>query len=179
MERLVERGVANGLAVRRLTAPQVLELEPHVWCLAGIPVPSTGIVDYASVSRKLADLVETQGGELRLGTRVLGVRTSGKNVLLETSKDPLSARWIINCAGLHSDRVAKLARVNPGARIVPFRGEYYELKRERRRLVTNLIYPVPDPRFPFLGVHFTRMIDGSVDLPWVLASGGKVRQIGT
>jgi (S)-2-hydroxyglutarate dehydrogenase len=162
MEKLFERGVANRLAVRRLTAPQVLEMEPHVQCLAGIHVPSTGIVDYACVSRKLAELIATRRGELRLGTKVLGFRANGSKLLLETSKEPLSARWVINCAGLHSDRVAKLARVNPGARIVPFRGEYYELKQERRRLVTNLIYPVPDPQLPFLGVHFTRMIDGSV-----------------
>jgi L-2-hydroxyglutarate oxidase len=146
MERLFERGVANGLAVRRLAAPQVLELEPHVRCLAGLHVPSTGIVDYACVSRKLAELIATRGGELRLGTKVLGFHANGDKVLLETSKDPLSTRWVINCAGLHSDRVAKLARANPGARIVPFRGEYYELKQERRRLVTNLIYPVPDPQ---------------------------------
>jgi L-2-hydroxyglutarate oxidase len=162
MERLLERGIANGLAARRLTAAQVLELEPHVRCLAGIHVPSTGIVDYACVSRKLAELVASRGGDLRLGTKVLGFRPNGKKVLLETSTDPLSARWIINCAGLHSDRVAKMAGAKPEARIVPFRGEYYELKPESRRLVRNLIYPVPDPSFPFLGVHFTRMIDGSV-----------------
>jgi L-2-hydroxyglutarate oxidase len=162
LDALFERGLANGLTVKRLTASQVLEIEPHVRCLAGIQVPSTGIVDYASVSRKLAELVAIGGGELRLGTKVLRFRADGQKLILETSKEPLSARWVINCAGLHSDRVAKLARVNPGARIVPFRGEYYELKPERRRLVTNLIYPVPDPRLPFLGVHFTRMIDGSV-----------------
>lgn len=162
LERLIERGVANRLTVRRLSAPQVLELEPHVRCLAGIHIPSTGIVDYASVSRVLAELVAARGGELRLGTKLLGFRTEGSKVLLETSKDLLSARRVINCAGLHSDRVARLAHANPGARIVPFRGEYYELKEDRCRLVRNLIYPVPDPQFPFLGVHFTRMIDGSV-----------------
>jgi (S)-2-hydroxyglutarate dehydrogenase len=162
MGKLFDRGVANGIAVRRLRAEQVLEMEPHVRCLAGIHVPSTGIVDFGSVSRKLAELVAKRGGELRLSTKVLGFRADGSKVLLETSQEPLSTRWVINCAGLHSDRVAKLGGANPGARIVPFRGEYYELKRERRRLVTNLIYPLPDPQFPFLGVHFTRMIDGSV-----------------
>jgi L-2-hydroxyglutarate oxidase len=162
LENLFQRGVANEIAVRRLTAPQVLEIEPHARCLAGLQVPSTGIVDYTSVSRKLAELVALQGGELHLGTKVLRFRPIGERVILETSKNPLSARWIINCAGLHSDRMAKLAGANPGAKIVPFRGEYYELKQERRRLVTNLIYPVPDPNFPFLGVHFTRMMDGSV-----------------
>jgi len=160
--KLLERGTANRIAVRRLSAEQVLELEPHVRCLAGLQVPSTGIVDYGGISRKLAEMIAARGGELWLGTKVLGVRAMGSKVLLETSKDTLSTRWVINCAGLHSDRVAKLGGANPGARIVPFRGEYYVLKPERRRLVTNLIYPVPDPQFPFLGVHFTRMIDGSV-----------------
>src|SRR5271165_759897 len=160
--KLLERGTANRIAVRRLSAEQVLELEPHVRCLAGLQVPSTGIVDYGGISRKLAEMIAARGGELWLGTKVLGVRAMGSKVLLETSKDTLSTRWVINCAGLHSDRVAKLGGANPGARIVPFRGEYYELKQERRRLVTNLIYPVPDPQFPFLGVHFTRMVDGSV-----------------
>jgi L-2-hydroxyglutarate oxidase len=126
MQNLYDRGIANGLVVRKLSAAEVKELEPHVSCVEGMHVPSTGIVSYTEVCLKLA------------------------------------ARWIINCAGLQSDRVAKLAGLDPGARIVPFRGEYYELKPERRSLVRNLIYPVPDPEFPFLGVHFTRMIDGSV-----------------
>jgi len=162
LERLFERGLANGLAVQRLTASQVHEQEPHVRCLAGLHVPSTGIVDYGYVSRKLAELVAAAGGELRLGTKVLQFRPNGGKIILETSRDPFLAGRVVNCAGLHSDRVAKLAGADPGARIVPFRGEYYELKPERRSLVTNLIYPVPDPRLPFLGVHFTRMIDGSV-----------------
>ena len=162
LEKLFERGTANQIPVRRLNVEQVLELEPHVRCLAGLQVPSTGIVDYGSISRKLAEMIAARGGALWLGTTVLGVRSMGSKVILETSKDTLSARWIINCAGLHSDRVAKLGGADPGARIVPFRGEYYVLKPERRQLVTNLIYPVPDPQFPFLGVHFTRMIDGSV-----------------
>jgi L-2-hydroxyglutarate oxidase len=162
LENLFERGIANGLSVRRLAAPQVLELEPHVRCLAGIQVPSTGIVDFVGVSRRLAELIEGDGGELWLGTKALAFRSEGDRTILETSKGLLSGRWIVNCAGLHSDRVARLARANPEARIVPFRGEYYELRADRRHLVKNLIYPVPDPQFPFLGVHFTRMIDGSV-----------------
>jgi L-2-hydroxyglutarate oxidase len=162
LENLFERGIANGLSVRRLTAPQVLELEPYVRCLAGIQVPSTGIVDFVGVSRRLAELIEGDGGELWLGTKAFAFRSEGDRTILETSKGLLSGRWIVNCAGLHSDRVARLARANPEARIVPFRGEYYELRADRRHLVKNLIYPVPDPQFPFLGVHFTRMIDGSV-----------------
>jgi len=162
LESLYERGIANGLAVKRLSVPEVKEIEPHISCLAGIHVPSTGIVDFAAVCRKLADLIAAEGGELCLRTKVVGFRANGNNAVLETTKGTLSARRVINCAGLHSDRVARLSGAEPGARIVPFRGEYYELKPARRMLVRNLIYPVPDPQFPFLGVHFTRMIDGSV-----------------
>ncbi len=162
LEELFYRGVANSLAVRRLSKEEVLEYEPHVRALAGLHVPSTGIVDYAQVSRKLAELVALQGGELCLGTKVLEFQHRFKTTLLTTSKGSFSARWVINCAGLHSDRVAKLAGAKPSARIVPFRGEYYQLKPERRGLVRNLVYPVPDLGLPFLGVHFTRGIDGHV-----------------
>jgi (S)-2-hydroxyglutarate dehydrogenase len=162
LEKLYGRGIANGLAVRKLAASEMNEIEPHVSCLAGIHVPSTGIVDFAAVCRKLAQLIAARGGQLRLGTKLLGLRTNEKEGVLETSLGAFAGRWIINCAGLYSDRIARLAGTQPGARIVPFRGEYYEVKPESRRLVRNLIYPVPDPQFPFLGVHFTRMIDGSV-----------------
>ena len=162
LEKLYGRGIANRLAVRKLAASEMKEIEPHVSCLAGIHVPSTGFVDFAAVCRKLAQLIAARGGQLRLGTKVLGLCTNEKRTVLETSQGAFAARWIINCAGLYSDRIARLAGTQPGARIVPFRGEYYEVKPESRRLVRNLIYPVPDPQFPFLGVHFTRMIDGSV-----------------
>ena len=162
LENLYARGLANGLTAKKLTAFEVKQIEPHVNCLAGIHVPSTGIVNFADICRKLAELIQIHGGELRLGTKALGFDAQDRGGVLETSKGALAARWMINCAGLHSDRVAKSAGAKPGARIVPFRGEYYELKDERRQLVRNLIYPVPDPQFPFLGVHFTRMIDGSV-----------------
>jgi L-2-hydroxyglutarate oxidase len=159
---LYERGVANGLAVKKLTATEAKEIEPHVSCLAGVHVPSTGIVDFASVCEKLAELIASNGGELRTRVRVLRIVAKGSGGVLETSNGPIAAQCIVNCAGLHSDRVAESAGAHPGARIVPFRGEYYELKPESRGLVRNLIYPVPDPKFPFLGVHFTRMIDGGV-----------------
>ena len=162
LENLYQRGIANGLVPRKLSASEVKEIEPHVSCMAGIHVPSTGIADFAGVCRKLAELVSARGGELRLGTRVQSFHASDSESVLETSRGTFTARQVVNCAGLHSDRVAKLAGAEPGARIVPFRGEYYELRPERRSLVRNLIYPVPDPNFPFLGVHFTRMIDGSV-----------------
>jgi (S)-2-hydroxyglutarate dehydrogenase len=162
LDNLYERGLLNGLKVRKLTAPEVNEIEPNVRCVAGIHVASTGIVDFTGVCRKLAELVKARGGELCLGTKVYGFRENSGGSVLETSTGTFTARSIINCAGLHSDRVARLAGAQPGAKIVPFRGEYYELKPERRSLVRNLIYPVPDPNFPFLGVHFTRMIDGSI-----------------
>jgi len=162
LQRLYERGLANGLAVRKLSAAAVKEFEPHVNCLEGIHVPSTGIVDYAEVCRKLAALIAAGGGDLKLGWKVVGIRSTGTEAIVEAAQGTVATRWVINCAGLHSDRVARRAGAKPDARIVPFRGEYYELKPDRRHLVRNLIYPVPDPEFPFLGVHFTRMIDGSV-----------------
>jgi L-2-hydroxyglutarate oxidase len=162
LEKLYARGVENGLPVRKMNASQVKELEPHVNCLAGIHVPTTGIVNYVGVCRKLVELIAARGGDLWLDTRVLAFHQNGTEGVLETSNGTYAAGWIIGCAGLQSDRVARLAGAKPEARIVPFRGEYYEVKPERRSLVRNLIYPVPDPEFPFLGVHFTRMIDGSV-----------------
>jgi len=162
LEKLYTRGIENGLSVRKLAAAQVKELEPHVSCLAGLHVPSTGIISYTGVGRKLVELIAARGGDLRLNTEVLAFHQNGNETMLETSAGAFAANWTISCAGLHSDRVARLAGAKPEARIVPFRGEYYELKPERRSLVRNLIYPVPDPEFPFLGVHFTRMIDGSV-----------------
>jgi L-2-hydroxyglutarate oxidase len=162
LANLYERGIANGLTLRRLSAEEVREFEPHVHCVSGIHVPATGIVDFAGVCTKLAELVQSQGGELRLSMKVVGIQTKGNETILDTTAGALTARLVINCAGLYSDRLAALAGANPNARIVPFRGEYYELKPERRFLVRNLIYPVPDPRFPFPGVHFIRMIDGGV-----------------
>jgi (S)-2-hydroxyglutarate dehydrogenase len=162
LENLRQRGVANGLEVHRLNAEQVRELEPHVRCLAGLHVPGTGIVDYRAVCRKLAELIQTRGAELRLDAKVLAVRNQPDGPVLETTQGAFSGGMLINCAGLHSDRVARISGVDPKAKIVPFRGEYFELRPERRFLVNTLIYPVPNPDFPFLGVHFTRMIDGSV-----------------
>jgi L-2-hydroxyglutarate oxidase len=153
-----------------LTPEQAREYEPHVACLAAIRVPSTGIVDFAAVSRTLATLVEAAGGQIRLGARVTAVRgragsgrpDPGGPLVLESTAGEVAADVLINCAGLHADRVARLAGLAPPARIIPFRGEFYELRKERRDLVRGLVYPVPDPRLPFLGVHLTRMIDGSV-----------------
>jgi L-2-hydroxyglutarate oxidase len=162
MENLFQRGLQNGLAVSKLSADQVREIEPHVNCLAGIKVPSTGIVNYGQVSRKYAELVKEQGGTIQTGTRVQKIIERGATQILETDKGEFEARFVINCGGLFSDRIARDSGVDPGAKIVPFRGEYYELTPEKRYLVKTLIYPVPNPEFPFLGVHFTKMVDGSI-----------------
>ena len=163
LENLRERGLKNGLEVEKLDPQGLKEAEPHASGLAALRVPSTGIVDYKRVAAEFAAMVEEGGGELRKGTEVQQVSERGREVLVQTSRGTCTARSLVNCAGLHSDRVARLCGVDPGTRIVPFRGEYYELRRERRHLVKNLIYPVPDPNFPFLGVHFTRSIDGMVE----------------
>ncbi len=162
LENLYKRGWENGLSVTKLGAEEVKEIEPHVRCLAGIRVPTTGIVDYKHVCQKYVDLIGIQGGELRLNSKVEKISATRNSQALETNNGTVETRFLINCAGLHSDRIAKLGQLNPQAKIVPFRGEYYELKPEKRYLVKTLIYPVPNPNFPFLGVHFTRMIDGSV-----------------
>ncbi|AFY41948.1 FAD dependent oxidoreductase [Nostoc sp. PCC 7107] len=162
LENLYKRGLENGLPVQKISPEEVKEIEPHVSCVAGIRVFSTGIVNYKQVCLKYAQLIQQQGGDLRLNTKVLKIATSGKNQVLETNQGKFETKFVINCAGLHSDRIAKLGGVEPNAKIVPFRGEYYELTPEKRYLVKTLIYPVPNPDFPFLGVHFTKMIDGTV-----------------
>jgi len=162
LEKLYQRGLENGIKIIKISAEEVREIEPHVSCLAGIQVFSTGIADYKQVCQKYADLIEAKGGELRLNTKVEKIVETAQAQVLETNNGTFETRLLINCAGLYSDRVAKLGGVAPKAKIVPFRGEYYELVPEKRYLVKTLIYPVPNPNFPFLGVHFTRMIDGSV-----------------
>jgi L-2-hydroxyglutarate oxidase len=158
LRALYDRSLAAGLGVRILSPEQAREYEPHVSCVAAMHVPETGIVDFAEVCRTLAGLLAAAGADLRLGTRVTAIR----GAVVETTAGEVPADVVVNCAGLHADRVARLAGVVPEAQIVPFRGEYYGLRPERRDLVRGLVYPVPDPQFPFLGVHLTRMIDGSV-----------------
>lgn len=162
LEKLYQRGQANEIGCTQLSVDEVKEIEPHVRCLAAIKVDSTGIVNYKQVCQKYVEIVSNQGGELHLNTKVEGLKTTAQGQIIETNQGKFEAKLVVNCAGLHSDRIAQLAQVNPQAKIVPFRGEYYELKPEKRYLVKSLIYPVPNPSFPFLGVHFTRMIDGSV-----------------
>jgi L-2-hydroxyglutarate oxidase len=163
LDNLYERGLENGLEVEKIGPEELEEIEPHASGLGAIRVPSTGIVDFVKVAEAFADLVEEKGGELRAGTEVRSVSETGRAVVVRTSKGAFRARTLVNCAGLHSDRVARLCGVETGVKIVPFRGEYYELRPEKRYLVKNLIYPVPNPNFPFLGVHFTRSISGIVE----------------
>ncbi|MEU7874191.1 L-2-hydroxyglutarate oxidase [Dactylosporangium sp. NPDC049140] len=162
LRALFERAQANGLPVRLVSPAEAREYEPEVACVEGIHVASTGIADYKAVCVKLAELAGEAGATLRLNTAVLGIRASGREVVVRTTTGDITADVLVNCAGLHADRVARMAGISPPARIIPFRGEYYELRPERRHLVNGLIYPVPDPQFPFLGVHLTKMIDGSV-----------------
>jgi len=162
LDSLLQRGIDHGLAVERLAPEQVQEIEPHVRCVAGMKVPSTGIVNYREVSAKYVELIKSNGGTVQTGARVERLRELSGSQVIETSHGEFEAGFIINCAGLFSDRVARFGGLNPGAKIVPFRGEYYELVPEKRYLVKSLVYPVPNPDFPFLGVHFTRMIDDSV-----------------
>ncbi len=162
LENLYQRGLANEIEVKKLTQEQVREIEPHVNCLAGIWVKSTGIVDYRQVCQKYAELAAYRGVKLFNNTRVSDIKEIQEGYALETNQGDYTCKFLINCAGLYSDRVAQLAKVKPPAKIVPFRGEYYELTPEKRYLVNNPIYPVPNPNFPFLGVHFTPGIDGSV-----------------
>ncbi len=162
LDNLYERAMAHGLVCERIGPDGLRDHEPNVAGIAGLYLPSTGITDYKAVVAAYARIVESRGGEIRLNTKATGIRRDGDNWVVTTSGGDVRARSLVNCAGLHSDRIATLAGSKPDARIVPFRGEYYELSVNSRHLVKGLIYPVPDPDFPFLGVHFTRMIDGSV-----------------
>ncbi|MCC6972211.1 MAG: L-2-hydroxyglutarate oxidase, partial [Phycisphaerales bacterium] len=164
MENVYQRGIENGLTgMKKLQAGELKEYEPHVAGIAGIFVPQTGIIDYKEVSAKMADLFVKSSGEIFTSQKVEHIKYNGKLSEVITQDKTYTAKLVINCAGLYSDKVARLTRENVDVRIIPFRGEYYLLKKEKQGLVKNLIYPVPDPNFPFLGVHFTRMIHGEVE----------------
>jgi L-2-hydroxyglutarate oxidase len=164
LDELERRGSANGLhGLRRLGPEELRDVEPQVTGLAGLVVPDTGIADYPAVVHTYARLVTRVGGEVRTGARVHGCARDGAVLVVQTAAGDVPCRKLVNCAGLRADRVARLCGARPGIRIVPFRGDYYELVPERRTLVRNLIYPVPDPALPFLGVHFTRRVDGNVE----------------
>lgn len=164
LEELERRGLANGLeGISRLTGAQLREIEPHVSGVAGLRVPQTGIVNYKVVAEVYARKIATVGGSVRTDAKFLACKREAGAIVAETTAGAIHAKLLVNCAGLHSDRVARLCGVEPGVRIVPFRGEYYELKPHAEHLCKHLIYPVPDARLPFLGVHFTRMIGGGVE----------------
>lgn len=163
LHALLERGTANGLQGLQLLGPeQIHEYEPHAAGLAGIRVPQEGIVDYPAVCAALVKEIRGHGGEIRFSSEVTRLDRKS-NWTIHTKSGDYEADFLINCAGLHCDRVGRLAKSGDPTKIVPFRGEYYKLKPERQFLVKNLIYPVPDPKFPFLGVHFTRLIHGGIE----------------
>ena len=164
LEELRKRGEANGLmGLRLISSEELREIEPNAAGLRALVVPSTGITDYAVVCKKYAELIVANGGKVLTSAGVSAIHRSDREIVVETPQGAFSAAAMINCAGLYSDRISRMAGDDPGVMIIPFRGEYYDLTQERASLVKALIYPVPDPRFPFLGVHFTRRISGKVD----------------
>ncbi len=164
LRELMERGTANGLqGLKWLTPAEMREVEPNVAGVAGLRVLQTGIVDYPRVGAQLVELIRAQGNAVITRARVNRLSARADGWVAETQAGGFAADFLINCAGLHCDRVSELAGAQRDLRIIPFRGEYYRIKKEREGLVRHLIYPVPDPRFPFLGVHFTRMIHGGVE----------------
>jgi (S)-2-hydroxyglutarate dehydrogenase len=163
LARIFERGGQNGVACELIGPERLRELEPHAAGVQAVHVPEAGIVNYRAVCRKLTELVTARGGEVRCGARVTAVRQTGQEIALETAAGAVTADYLVTCSGLQSDRVAQLTGIKPEAQIVPFRGEYYELLPSAEHLCRNLIYPVPNPAFPFLGVHFTRMIEGGIE----------------
>lgn len=163
LHNLFRRGEENGLKGLKMLEPEAMrEYEPHVQGLKGILVPQTGIVDYKVVAEKYAEVIRDNGGHILLGEKVLKIRQDGE-LVVETDRSTHHARVLVNCAGLYSDKVSRLTSDEVDVKIIPFRGEYYKLRQDREYLVKNLIYPVPDPNFPFLGVHFTRMMKGGVE----------------
>jgi len=164
LENLFERGTANGLkGLRKLGPEQIREIEPHAAGLAAIHVPEEGIVDYGLVVEAMATEIRRLGGEIRTSARVERLEGAGGTWRVETNQGEFEAKQVVACAGLHSDRMVSRSGMKPSAKIMPFRGEYYLIRKKRQSLVRNLIYPVPDPQFPFLGVHFTRMVTGGVE----------------
>jgi len=164
LEKLMERGISNGLkGLRKLSSEEIREFEPHAAGLAAIHVPEEGIVDYAGVVEAMAKELRTLGGEIITGERVEGLEAAGGIWSIKTPNETYETTQVVACAGLHSDRMVSRSGMKPSAKIMPFRGEYYMIRKERQSLVRNLIYPVPDPQFPFLGVHFTRMVKGGVE----------------
>ncbi|MBT8382900.1 MAG: L-2-hydroxyglutarate oxidase [Ignavibacteria bacterium] len=164
LENLFERGTANGLTgIKKLSAVELNEYEPNVSGVAGLFVPQTGIVDFKQVTNAYSKLLTEAGGEIKTICKFLSLKKIKDKLILNTTCGEIKCKVLVNCGGLYSDRIARICNVKPGLQIIPFRGEYYKLKRDKENLVKNLIYPVPNPKFPFLGVHFTKMINGGVE----------------
>jgi L-2-hydroxyglutarate oxidase len=164
LDNLYERGLANGLdKISKISTAELKEIEPHVKGIAAIKVPYTGIIDYVAVAEKYADKIREKGGQIVLGEKVINIKDQSGHSIVQTTKKEYECRLMINCAGLYSDKIASRTTDKLELKIIPFRGEYFKLKPEKEHLVKHLIYPVPDPNFPFLGVHFTRMIEGGVE----------------
>lgn len=163
LQRIFERGQANGVRCEIIGAERLTEIEPHVAGVQAIHVPEAGIVDYIGVCEKLGELLRQRGAELNLSTKVVGLRTRADGVVVQTNQGDFESAYVVNCTGLFADRVTKMSGQRPAAQVVPFRGEYFELHPEAEHLCRALIYPVPDPKFPFLGVHFTKMVKGGVE----------------
>jgi len=163
MEKILENGKANGVVCERIDVARLRELEPHAAGIAAIHIPEAGIVDYSQVAQRLAEIVETQGSQIVTGAKATAIRRDTDRAIVDTTAGEFAAEQVVNCAGLQSDRVTRLSGAQPSSMIVPFRGEFYLVRPEAHHLVRMLIYPVPDPRYPFLGVHFTRRIDGRVE----------------
>ena len=164
LDDLYQRGIANGVEGLEMIGPERLkEIEPHTSGIRALYAPGTGIVDFKAVANAYAGVVRAGGGEILTRSAVNGIREMAGSILIETTRGEVESKYLINCAGLYADEVVRMMDIVPDVRIIPFRGEYYTLSPERRDLVKALIYPVPNPRFPFLGVHFTRNIHGEVE----------------
>ena len=164
MQNIFQRGQENGVNCKIISREEMLEIEPHVAGVQAIHVPECGIVNYKQVCLRLGEIIhEKEENKIFLGRQVTKIRNLATSLMIETDKQQVECKHLINCGGLHSDKLTKLGGQPPPAKIIPFKGEYYELKEDAKHLCKNLIYPVPDPAFPFLGVHFTRMIDGTVE----------------
>lgn len=164
LDSIYKRGIENGLnGIRKLQPKEVNEIEPHVRSVAGILVPQTGIIDYVMMAGKLKELIENKGGKILTGEKVASIYTKSESTIIRTNTNEFATRFVINCAGLYSDKIAQMTGQAENLQILPFRGEYFFVKPDKAYLVKNLIYPVPNPNFPFLGVHFTRMIHGGLE----------------
>ncbi|MFY0594422.1 L-2-hydroxyglutarate oxidase [Roseivirga sp.] len=164
LDNLYNRGLENGLdKIEKISIEELKEIEPHVNGIAAVKVPYTGIIDYVAVAEKYADKIRAAGGEIFLNEKVVGVSESSSHSVVETSNRSIETKLVVNCGGLYSDRLAKMTSDNVDLKIIPFRGEYFKLVPKKEYLVKHLIYPVPDPNFPFLGVHYTRMINGGIE----------------